>query len=517
MCLVSVVMSVFNEEECLTDAIDSILSQTFTDFEFIIINDGSTDESVNIINSYNDERIVLIDQNNKGLTASLNVGIVQSKGKYIARQDADDISYPSRLMEQVKVFANNSTLIVLATRGLIKNGIHSYNSPFYSNIDIKHKIKLRNVLIHSSVMIRKDIFESVGFYNEKYLTSQDHDAWIRLSELGEISMIDKVLVSREIRNNSISKTKLLTQCINGFKIRHNKISLVMNLFQATFQFLSNSIPFSIYKYIRSLKSMSTKKNKRFMFGENWINFSKHLSGDRIESAINSLRSSLSVDHLNGLTFLDVGSGSGLFSLAAKRLGANVISFDYDINCVECTKSIKENFGVNDDENWMIKTGSILDSSFLIDFQDIDVVYSWGVLHHTGDMWLAFDNIYNLPKRNGGLLFIAIYNDQGFISKYWKYVKKLYNKSKFGKWSMIFFHFPYLFIARYLVGLFKINTKIGRGMDLWHDLLDWLGGYPFEVAKPEAVTDYFYKKGYCLIKMTTVSNKMGCNEFIFKRL
>jgi glycosyltransferase involved in cell wall biosynthesis len=252
MCLVSVVMSVFNEEECLTDAIDSILSQTFTDFEFIIINDGSTDESVNIINSYNDERIVLIDQNNKGLTASLNVGIVQSKGKYIARQDADDISYPSRLMEQVKVFANNSALIVLATRGLIKTGIHSYNSPFYSNIDIKYKIKLRNVLIHSSVMIRKDIFESVGFYNEKYLTSQDYDAWIRLSDLGEISMIDKVLVSREIRNNSISKTKLLTQCINGFKIRHNKISLVMNLFQASYQFLSNSIPFSIYKYIRSL-------------------------------------------------------------------------------------------------------------------------------------------------------------------------------------------------------------------------------------------------------------------------
>lgn len=255
MCLVSVIMSVFNEEKCIKNAIDSILAQTFTDFEFIIIDDGSTDNTRDIVKSYDDKRIVLIQQPNKGLTASLNVGIKQSKGKYIARQDADDTSYPSRLMKQIEVFTNNNSLVVLATRGLIKTGIYSYNSPFYSNVDIKHKIKLRNVLIHSSVMIRKDVFESAGLYNEKYLTSQDYDAWIRLSEYGEISMIDKVLVSREIRNNSISKSKLLTQCLNGFKIRNNKIPLVMNLFQATYQFVSNSIPFSIYKHIKSYKGV----------------------------------------------------------------------------------------------------------------------------------------------------------------------------------------------------------------------------------------------------------------------
>ena len=248
MCLVSVVMSVFNEEKYIERVMDSILSQTFTDFEFIIIDDGSTDRTLEILHSYNDKRILIIQQSNKGLTASLNVGINHSQGKYIARQDADDISYPSRLMEQVSYFFNNSSVAVLATRGLIIDGARSQNTPFYSNPVIIKKLRLRNILIHSSVMIRKDIFESIGLYDEQYRTSQDYDAWIRLSEVGEISMIDKVLMSREVRIDSISNKKLLTQCLNSFKIRRNRIWLVMNIFQTSYQFLSNSLPRPIYDY-----------------------------------------------------------------------------------------------------------------------------------------------------------------------------------------------------------------------------------------------------------------------------
>ena len=210
MPTISVVMSVLNGEKYLKRAIESILNQTFSDFEFIIIDDGSTDKSLEIIKEYKDKRIIIIHHPNKGLTTSLNIGIRLSKSNYIARQDADDISYPDRLAEQFNHLSQNPSISVLATRAMIKNGETRYQSNFYSSDEIKKKMRFQNIFIHSSVMIRKDKFEKVGLYNEFYRRSQDYDAWFRLSEVGELAMIDKVLVTREIINDATSKKNCLS-------------------------------------------------------------------------------------------------------------------------------------------------------------------------------------------------------------------------------------------------------------------------------------------------------------------
>lgn len=222
--------------------------------------------------------------------------------------------------------------------------------------------------------------------------------------------------------------------------------------------------------------------KRFEFGENWSRFLATLNDRRIEIAEQSLRAMLRVDSLAGKRFLDIGSGSGLFSLAAKRLGATVYSFDYDPKSVACTSELKRRFYA-DDPSWVVAQGSVLDKPFVRTLGKFDVVYSWGVLHHTGQMYKAFAAAAEAVAANGQL-FIAIYNDQRFISRYWLAVKRIYNKSAVGKFLMAIAHAPYLFGVRWLVRAATGRLSLERGMSLWYDMLDWLGGYPFEVAKPE---------------------------------
>ena len=125
-----------------------------------------------------------------------------------------------------------------------------------------------------------------------------------------------------------------------------------------------------------------QKKRRFAFGKNWRNFVKHVDGDRISEAENSLRAMLDVERLDGMRFLDIGSGSGLFSVAAHRLGATVVSFDFDPQSVESTKLLKKEYSTGNTE-WTIREGSALDAGFLDGLGKYDIVYSWGVLHHTG--------------------------------------------------------------------------------------------------------------------------------------
>ncbi|MCZ7622150.1 MAG: class I SAM-dependent methyltransferase [Candidatus Kuenenia sp.] len=153
-------------------------------------------------------------------------------------------------------------------------------------------------------------------------------------------------------------------------------------------------------------SMEIKKGERFEFGKNWRHFFACINEDRILEAKRSLKIMLNVEDLEGKSFLDIGSGSGLFSLAARRLGAHVHSFDYDPQSVACTHELKRRYFPND-SNWTIGEGSALDTNYLSSLGTFDVVYSWGVLHHTGAMWEALGNVASLVTGgNCSLRFIT---------------------------------------------------------------------------------------------------------------
>jgi SAM-dependent methyltransferase len=270
-----------------------------------------------------------------------------------------------------------------------------------------------------------------------------------------------------------------------------------------------------------------KKNpRRFSFGANWQSFvNKALTPERIDEAVDSLRTFFGVNDFEGQTFLDIGCGSGLSSLAARKLGAKVHSFDFDSLSVACTMELKRRYSP-EDKNWTIGQGNVLDVDYLNSLGQFDLVYSWGVLHNTGAMRKALENVIPLVAE-GGKLYISIYNDQGDASRRWAALKKFYNQSpKPVQIFMVFMVGALWLIHSALARLMRLQNplpfkewaeiKKNRGMSVWHDLVDWVGGYPFEVAKPEEIFDFYRNEGFVLVRLKTRGGKSGCNEFLFSR-
>ena len=272
-----------------------------------------------------------------------------------------------------------------------------------------------------------------------------------------------------------------------------------------------------------LNAAEIGRGERFEFGQNWSQFLPIIDEDRIRQAEMSLKDLLEVDSLSVKSFLDIGAGSGLFSLAARRLGAHVHSFDFDPKSVFCVRELKKNYFA-DDESWKIEEGSVLDAEYMRSLGQFDVVYSWGVLHHTGDLWTAMENAQQRVAA-GGKLFIALYNDTGSQSARWLWIKKTYNslprilRTPFavlvtlpGELKLIATSVLTLNLRRYADSWIKY--KQNRGMTKWRDIVDWVGGYPYQVSTPDEVFDFCRARGFLLTRMKCGRVGLGCNEFVF---
>ena len=221
---VSVLMSVYNGAQTVGPAIESILSQTFSDFEFIIINDGSTDESAEIIESYakKDARIMVISQQNEGLTRALNRGIESCRTPLIARADADDHSLPERLAKQVAFMNENPDVVLLGSGAhLLNAGGERYQSVRAPTDDqsIQKAMRKRNIFFHSAVIMRSDALQRVGGYDQDFVRSQDYDLWLRLLEEGRGANLEEALIELNQGPSRVSRKQARKQVTASIKAK----------------------------------------------------------------------------------------------------------------------------------------------------------------------------------------------------------------------------------------------------------------------------------------------------------
>jgi SAM-dependent methyltransferase len=261
----------------------------------------------------------------------------------------------------------------------------------------------------------------------------------------------------------------------------------------------------------------------FAFGKNWqLYVDRYLDPERVTIAAQSL-GELIEDGLAGRTFLDIGCGSGLFSLCAHEAGAEVVSLDVDPDSVAACRELRRRAGEPD--TWTVLEGSILDDELVEVLPSADVVYSWGVLHHTGDMWTAIEHAAR-PMRPDGLFALSIYNrstGRFLDSDRWLAIKRRYNHSGpatrrtleaahlgHWTWSQVAARKNPVRVAR--------SYKRNRGMALRTDLLDWLGGYPYEYATADEIVDFCRDRlGLEPVKVrANPPTGIGNNEFVFRR-
>lgn len=251
----------------------------------------------------------------------------------------------------------------------------------------------------------------------------------------------------------------------------------------------------------------------FNFGKNWEEYSfKKLDHVRLEQAMNSILDLLTEEEIKAKSFLDVGCGTGIFSIAARKLGAyRVVGVDINPKCIEVAQKNSKYF-LETTSQPEFRVASALDSEALENLGRFDIVYAWGSLHHTGNMDEAIRNTAKRVEQNGKFI-LAIYN-RHFTSPVWKFIKWFYNVVPgFIKTIMIYTFWAIILTAKSAVT--KRNPfKMERGMDFFYDVVDWVGGYPYEYATIQEIKDFVQTHGFKIIKTIPAKVPTGCNEFAF---
>ena len=259
---------------------------------------------------------------------------------------------------------------------------------------------------------------------------------------------------------------------------------------------------------------------RYGFGDNWRRYLRGITEEQLSIATSSLQQALGMQSLTGKAFLDIGSGSGIHSTAAYRLGAaKIFSFDYDADSVECTEDMRRREG--SPGNWTVTRGSILDGPFLKTVPKSDIVYSWGVLHHTGDMWNAIRLAAECCAGVGSTLLIGIYNEKRPGTDVMKLIKVSYSRSgAMTRQAILWSYWGLTTAVQLLRGRSLMNDirsrKSERGMNYWRDLEDWVGGYPYECAAPDTVISFLEQRGFVLENKVLGSSIAAVNELRFRK-
>ena len=258
-------------------------------------------------------------------------------------------------------------------------------------------------------------------------------------------------------------------------------------------------------------SAETKLESHFEFGKNWEKLVSQLGDESVANAARALAGFLEREDLRGLSFLDVGCGSGLSSLAAFQLGAkSIVSVDIDPQNIANVSRLRAKFSVPVDFSWTAWTASIVNQEDLMKLPKADIVYSWGVLHHTGAMWEGLNNCSSLVAP-GGYLYIMLYRD-AILAPMWKWIKYFYTISPRVVQSLMRNSFAgVLLLGALLVGknplrIIRNYGKKSRGMSWYVDVTDWVGGYPFEYASYREVVGFLEKRGFKLIKISPQPNE-----------
>ena len=249
----------------------------------------------------------------------------------------------------------------------------------------------------------------------------------------------------------------------------------------------------------------------FGFGKNWLSYTKIIDESHCLQAQESLSELLGNDSLINKSFLDIGCGSGIFSIAAVRMGANkVIGIDIDPASIKASQTNAQRW-LSKHERLSFVEGSVLDEQAMDDFGIFDVVYAWGSLHHTGSMYRAID-LAAQRVNAGGRFMIAIYNKHS-TSRIWWVIKRLYNKMPTLLQSVMIWGFvPVISMAKWIVTR-KNPFKMSRGMDFMHNVVDWLGGFPYEYANMDEMMAYLKSLGFEIERVIPAQVPTGCNEYI----